>query len=443
MPKRSSCTNKYSKKHCGVNQRKMRRPRPRQPLPPRQPPRPQPRPQPPKPFPLPQQLPFPLPPFPLPQPMPFPLPQPFPLPPKVKKEYVSVDLYTAYLGKVSVLCLDLGNGKYALEAEVMGLNGKPILVKCVDAVSNRINAENPQPLAQLAQMKSTVVDVEENKRAWHNKKSVEKVMPRCGKGFGQSEDLKNLVLLDAVDIHFQTQNYIKFLHETLNINSVEVPPVGDQSVVVSIHNVLGVDNAFFTGECMIYGNGNRMFKPLGCVDVTGHELGHSFSKQEYVGHAGALNESFADVMGVSFEFWLYKKYSNISGVSDWTIGEDVGSAIKFLRNMADPTQADEPQPKLYRGQFWANPNSRQDNGGVHTNSGVSNYCFYLCAQQMSLLDALRLFFDCFRSLSARATFIEFRDKLVRCCGNDETMLDIVRGALDAVGLTKDAVSDWK
>jgi Zn-dependent metalloprotease len=287
--------------------------------------------------------------------------------------------------------------------------------------------------------------VAENARAWSTKG-----VRQCGKSLGQSSSLKNLVLLDAVDIHFMTQNYVQFLHETLNVNSVEVPPVDGRSVIASIHNVPNLDNAYFTGECMIYGNGDRMFKPLGCADVAGHELGHSFSKQEYVGHAGALNESFADVMGVSFEFWLYKKYNedadksnDILGAGDWTIGEDIGDAIKFLRNMADPTQAQQPQPKKYRGQFWADPNAREDEGGVHTNSGVSNYCFYLCAQHMSLLDALRLFFDCFRSLSKRATFIEFRDKLIRCCGDDKTMVEIARGALDEVGLTRDAVSDWR
>lgn len=41
--------------------------------------------------------------------------------------------------------------------------------------------------------------------------------------------------------------------------------------------------------------------------------------------------------------------------------------------MADPNHY--RNPKLYKGKYWINNSS--DNGGVHTNSGVINYWFYI------------------------------------------------------------------
>ena len=47
----------------------------------------------------------------------------------------------------------------------------------------------------------------------------------------------------------------------------------------------------------------------------------------------------------------------------------------FLRNMLDPLQGD--QPKHYKGEKWFPTHSPADNGGVHINSGVPNYLYYL------------------------------------------------------------------
>lgn len=45
-----------------------------------------------------------------------------------------------------------------------------------------------------------------------------------------------------------------------------------------------------------------------------------------------------------------------------------------------PIKGFQPQPDTYNGTYWASTSSSEDHGGVHTNSGVQNYWFYLLSQ---------------------------------------------------------------
>ena len=63
-----------------------------------------------------------------------------------------------------------------------------------------------------------------------------------------------------------------------------------------------LDNAFWNGKAMFYGNGRHDFKPLaGGLDVAGHEMTHGVVENtanlEYEGESGAINESLADIFG--------------------------------------------------------------------------------------------------------------------------------------------------
>jgi len=63
--------------------------------------------------------------------------------------------------------------------------------------------------------------------------------------------------------------------------------------------------------------------------------------------------------------------------ADWLIGENSrtpGTPGDALRYMHDPNLGN--QPDTYQGANWA-PTTGWDNGGVHTNSGVANFQFYL------------------------------------------------------------------
>lgn len=83
--------------------------------------------------------------------------------------------------------------------------------------------------------------------------------------------------------------------------------------------------------------------------------------------SGALNESFSDIFGTVIEYYAKPQTAN------WIIGEEI---TPFgIRNMSDPNSLNAPD--TYNGQFWYSGDL--DKGGVHTNSGVGNYWFYLLA----------------------------------------------------------------
>jgi Zn-dependent metalloprotease len=130
---------------------------------------------------------------------------------------------------------------------------------------------------------------------------------------------------------------------------------------------------------MVYGMGDgQLMNPVVGLDVAGHEFTHLVVNNNgngglvYQGESGALNESFADIFGTSVEFF--------AGLNaDWLIGEDVTVQSPFLRSMSNPNSTQNPD--TYNGLHWTNPNNIQfDNGGVHINSGVQNFWFYILSQ---------------------------------------------------------------
>lgn len=131
---------------------------------------------------------------------------------------------------------------------------------------------------------------------------------------------------------------------------------------------VGYANAMWNGFCMTYGSAsNGGFTGL---DVCGHEMTHGVTGNSaglnYSYESGALNESYSDIFGCCVEAFARPTNNN------WLIGEDVGT----LRSMTNPSAYG--QPDTYLGTNWYTGTG--DNGGVHTNSGVSNYWFYLLSQ---------------------------------------------------------------
>ena len=119
---------------------------------------------------------------------------------------------------------------------------------------------------------------------------------------------------------------------------------------------------------MTYGDGSGSYNPFCALDIAGHEIGHGLmdytANLVYSYESGALNESFSDIWGTAVEF--YGKFSQ----ANWQVGEDIGVT---LRDMSDPKSYGDPD--TYQGTNWAT--GPADNGGVHTNSGVQNFWFYL------------------------------------------------------------------
>ncbi|MEM6342675.1 MAG: M4 family metallopeptidase [Bacteroidota bacterium] len=117
------------------------------------------------------------------------------------------------------------------------------------------------------------------------------------------------------------------------------------------------------------------------IDIVAHELTHGVTASSanlvYRGESGALNESFSDIFGTAVEFWLDAQGELGPGnaPADWLIGEDRSSGA--IRSLEDPRSLNHPD--TYGKGPWIDPSSATDYGGVHTNSGVLNYWFYLLA----------------------------------------------------------------
>ena len=138
-----------------------------------------------------------------------------------------------------------------------------------------------------------------------------------------------------------------------------------------VHYSTNYVNAYWDGTRMTFGDGNTTYNPLVSLDITGHEITHGLTENTanltYAYESGALNESFSDVFGTAIE-----QYAD-STLGNWLIGEDIGGAF---RSMSNPNLYNNPD--TYLGTWWYTGTA--DNGGVHTNSGVQNFWFYLLTQ---------------------------------------------------------------
>lgn len=117
------------------------------------------------------------------------------------------------------------------------------------------------------------------------------------------------------------------------------------------------------------------------LDIVGHEFTHGVHQAEvgycYYAQPGAMDESYADIFGEMVE---QTTEGLTAATSLWQVGED--RAGPPLRSFSNPNSYG--QPDTYKGTNWFNVDTcfgqgAIDNCGVHTNSGVQNYWFYLLA----------------------------------------------------------------
>lgn len=175
----------------------------------------------------------------------------------------------------------------------------------------------------------------------------------------------------ATDAHWgaeMTFDYFAQVHNYTGIDGENMP------LISYVHYSENWVNAQWTGNWARFGDGNgTSYSSMAALDIVAHEFGHGITQFNagliYQDESGALNESFSDIFGAAVEFWASPE------LSDWNMGEDANINGNGLRDMSNPKSKGDPD--TYRGQNWIN--SGEDNGGVHTNSGVQNYWFHLLA----------------------------------------------------------------
>jgi Zn-dependent metalloprotease len=243
----------------------------------------------------------------------------------------------------------------------------------------------------------------------------------------------------AVSAHFNMKVAYDYYKNTHNRKAIDNQ---DQSIISIVHVTQGgkgLDNAYWNGRVMAYGDGDQEFKPLaGGKDVAGHEMTHGVIQHTadliYQNQSGALNESFADVFGVMIDR------------ANYLMGEDImkaGTGKSALRDLSNPknTQILSPQPSTMTE--YQNLSADQDNGGVHINSGVPNKAAYLVINAITREKAERIYYRALSNYLTRNSQFGDCRKAVEQAANDlkgqsgitDADAAAIGQAFDAVGIT--------
>lgn len=204
-------------------------------------------------------------------------------------------------------------------------------------------------------------------------------------------------------------------------------------LVGTVHFGKSYNNAFWNGKQMVFGDGdNIIFRDFTrSLDVVGHELAHGVTEftagLEYHNQSGALNESFSDVFGS-----LVKQYAGKQSVSqaDWLIGSEImapeinGVALRSMKNPGsaydDPRLGGrDPQPKHMSDYVELPDDEFGDFGGVHINSGIPNFVFYLVARTLGGFaweQAGAIWYQSLQQLSPLADFQDCADITAQVAG---------------------------
>ena len=246
----------------------------------------------------------------------------------------------------------------------------------------------------------------------------------------------------AVSAHYNAglaYDYFRTTHARSSLN-------GKGGTIKSVVNVVdeddgsGLDNAYWTGEFMAYGNGGALLKPLaGALDVAGHEMTHGVIQNTanlvYKSQPGAINESMADVFGTMIDR------------DDWTIGEDIIKSNKYIqgavRSMSNPNQGGKNdygyQPKTMAEYEKLPEDADNDNGGVHVNSGIVNYAYYLFATAITKEKAEKIYYRALTTYLTRTSkFFDLRLAVIRAAtdihGASSAEVAAAKTAFDRVGI---------
>ncbi len=247
---------------------------------------------------------------------------------------------------------------------------------------------------------------------------------------------------NAVSAHHHAERAYYYFKNTFNRESIN----GQGGNIISLINVVEddgsqMDNAFWNGAAMFYGNGNSSFSyPLArALDVAGHEMSHGVIQTTadliYMGESGALNESFADIFGAMIER------------QNWKMGEDVVNPNVFpsgaLRDLSNPHNGGNSlgQPGWQPAHYSERYTGTQDNGGVHINSGIVNKAFYLIANNTAVgrEKAEQVYYRALvKYLVKSSQFVDCRIAVIQAAtdlyGANSATTNAAKAAFDAVGI---------
>jgi Zn-dependent metalloprotease len=237
----------------------------------------------------------------------------------------------------------------------------------------------------------------------------------------------------AVDAHAYASATYDYYYNALGRNSID-----DRGMLIksTVHYSRSYVNAFWNGTQMVYGDGDgvQSLALSGGLDVIAHEMAHGVTSYEanlvYRDQSGALNECMSDVFGTAVEFAVQPQKA------DWLVGEDIWTPKvngDALRSMADPTIYGDP---AHMNNYLY---TTQDNGGVHTNSGIPNKAAYLVGSSIGVDKMAKIYYRALTVYMTSSTnFSQARATLLQSAadlyGANGTEYNAVANAFNAVGI---------
>lgn len=214
---------------------------------------------------------------------------------------------------------------------------------------------------------------------------------------------------------------------------LEVLTQNNKPMVLSMMVHEDMENAYWDGTEMVFGDGGSMLYPLTSLGVTAHEVSHGFTEQHsnlaYRNQSGGMNESFSDMAAQAAEFYAYGKNS-------WQIGPEIMKNDEALRYMDQPSK-DCHGGKPGNGCSIDNASQYKRTQDVHHTSGVYNRLFYLIATSEGW-DTKKAFDVMVQANSnywtSRATFDKAACGVMQATKDMKYNLNDVTKALSAVGV---------
>lgn len=245
----------------------------------------------------------------------------------------------------------------------------------------------------------------------------------------------------AVSAHYNLGRVFEYFSGTFNRLGIDG---AGSTMIAAVHVTEAgkkMDNAYWNGVAMAYGDGDVSFKPLANgLDVAAHEMTHGIINAtvnlEYKFQSGALNESLADVFGAMVDR------------DDWTLGEDVVIASVFpsgaMRNMQDPHNGGNgPDDRGWQPSHmdeFRDLKLEDDNGGVHVNSGITNRACFLIADAIGREKTEKIYYRVMeaRYLNSASQFIDMRLAAIRAAadlhGEASPEVEAVKAGFNGVGI---------
>lgn len=246
----------------------------------------------------------------------------------------------------------------------------------------------------------------------------------------------------SVSVHSNMGIVFDYFYNTFGRRAIDNQGSTIMSLIHVTENGKPMDNAYWNGAFMLYGDGNIGYKALaGGLDVAAHEMAHGITQHtvglEYKFQSGALNESISDVFGAMVDR------------DDWLLGEDIVQTAYYpsgaLRDMENPHNGGTSRNDHYwqpaSMSEYVELDISEDNGGVHTNSGIPNHACYLIGHAIGKDKTEQIYYRILdaRYLNTQSNFVDMRLAAIQAAkdlyGDGSAEVTAVIAAFDAVGIS--------